>query len=179
MRRAIRRALTGAVLATVACVSPALRGGGGRGWIPTLDDAKQAVIAGRYDDADSVLAKYATAHAGSSEAYEAAYWRAVFLLDPGNHTGSLAEGTVLLDDYLAGSPSLPHRREAVTLRRLAAELQTTRKLAAANTETPTAAPRTIVVDDKSKDEEVERLRAQLAKANDELERIRKRLTAKP
>lgn len=172
-----------ALLATGSCLSPALQEPGGeRSWALTLDDAKQAVLGGRYDDADSILAGYARRHAFGDERFEAEYWRAIFLLDPGNPGASNDQGIAALDRYLAARPSLPHRREAVTLRRIAAELRSARQLAAASAAAPVSAPTLVVVDDstaKPKDDEVQRLRAELAKANEELERIRKRLTAKP
>lgn len=174
----------GAVLLLAACVPSSLRGGDTdveRAWRRTLHGANQAVLGGRYDDADSLLARFAASHAGSDLRYEAYFWRAIFLLDPGNRGASTEGGISLLDRYLSGRAALQRRREAVTLRRLAAELQTVRQVAAAHPVVQSEAPKPVaaVVEDRNRDDEVQRLKAELAKANEELERIRKRLTVKP
>ena len=149
-------------------------------WVRALDSSNQAAVAGRYAEADSILIAFSRNFEGTREALEAEYWRAVFMLDPANRNASLEAGIAALDKYLSASPPPPHRREATTLRRLASQFETVSKLAAANTSTPTSAPRTVIVDDHSKDEEIARLRAELAKANEELDRIKKRLgTPKP
>jgi len=145
-----------------------------------LDASNQAALAGRYTEADSILTTFSRTYDGSREALEAEYWRAVFTLDPANRNASLEAGIASLDKYLSATPPPPHRREATTLRRLASQFETVSKLAAANTTTPTSAPRTGIVDDHSKDDEIARLKAELAKANEELDRIKKRLaTPKP
>jgi hypothetical protein len=160
----------------------ALSLGGPHGeWLRTLDEANRAAQAGRYADADSILTTYERAHEGSHEATEAEYWRAVFMLDPANRNASLEAGIASLDKYLSATPAPPHQREATTLRRLASQFETVSKLAAANATTQTTnTTRTIVVDDHSKDDEIQRLKTELAKANEELDRIKKRLaTPKP
>lgn len=144
------------------------------GWAAALDEAQQAVIAGRYDDADHTLARYGEQHPGTSEAREAEYWRGVFKLDPANRSSSVTGAIASLDRYLAGPPTSPHWREAATLRRVAAQLETATRLAAAAL-TPTNVPRPVVVQDQGQADEIARLKAELAKANEELDRIKKRL----
>ena len=111
------------------------------------------------------------------------YWNAVGNLDPANKNGTLDAGIASLDAYLASPGKLRHAEEASVLRSLArnaqqlarveATLQT--KVAAAETK-----PRT-EPDTKTRDEdmvkEIQRLKDELAKANEELERIKKRLAA--
>jgi hypothetical protein len=169
------------LLCVVSCVTPVTTRTAPHGeWVRVLDASNQAALAGRYADADSILTTFSHNYDGSREALEADYWRAVFMLDPANRNASLEAGIASLDKYLSASPPPPHRREATTLRRLASQFETVSKLAAANTTTPTSAPRTVIVDDHSKDDEIARLKAELAKANEELERIKKRLaTPKP
>lgn len=144
-------------------------------WATAYDDAQQAVIGGRYDAADSILAQYIDAHPGTPEASDALFWRALFSLDPGNRSASTATAIAELDRYLDGPPTLPHWREAATLRRVAAQLETSTRLAAAAAQTQTSASRVVTVDDHAKDDELNRLRTELAKANEELDRIKKRL----
>ena len=147
-------------------------------WATAYEDAQQAVIGGRYDDADSILVRYIDAHPGTAEASDALFWRAVFALDPANRASSTTTAIAELDRYLDGPPTLPHWREAATLRRVAAQLETSTRLAAAAAQTQTSATRVVSVDDQSKDAELNRLRTELAKANEELDRIKKRI-AKP
>ena len=146
-------------------------------WALAFDGAQQAAIAGRYADADSILVQYIDAHPDTPEASDALFWRAMFALDPANRSSSITAAIAELDRYLDGPTTLPHWREAATLRRVAAQLETSTRLAAAAAQTQTSAAR-VVVDDHSKDDELNRLRTELAKANEELDRIKKRL-AKP
>lgn len=150
-------------------------------WSQSQTLASQAVVGGRYAEADTILARFAGRHPQSYESLEAEYWRALFLLDPGNPNASRDTAIVLLDQYAAADPNLPHWREAVTLRRVAAQLKTAEKLASAavTTETGQSGARTVVVEAKDRDAEVARLKSELAKANKELERIKRRLTTPP
>ena len=143
-----------------------------------FEGAQQAAIGGRYDEADSILVQYIDTHQGTREASDALFWRAMFALDPANRSTSITAAIADLDRYLDGPPTLPHWREAATLRRVAAQLETATRLAAAAAQTQTSATRVVTVDDHSKDDELTRLRTELAKANEELDRIKKRL-AKP
>ena len=159
-----------------ACIPPATTRSAPHGeWVRALDSSNQAALAGRYAEADSILTTFGQNYEGTREALESEYWRAVFMLDPANRNASLEAGISSLDKYLSASPPPSHRREATTLRRLASQFETVSKLAATNTTTPTSSPRPVIVDDHSKDEEIARLKAELAKANEELERIKKRL----
>lgn len=144
-------------------------------WAVAFDQAQQAVIGGRYADADTILVRFIDAHQGSADAADARFWRALYALDPANGSASTTTAIAELDRYLEGPPSLPHWREAATLRRVAAQLETATRLAAA-AQTQTSVTHVVSADDHSKDDEVQRLRAELARANEELDRIKKRLS---
>ena len=125
------------------------------------------------------------------------YWSAVTNLDPMNKSGTLDAAIASLDAYLASPGKLKHAHEAGVLRtlarnsqqlaRLEAALQQTRLSAAGDTKTDSKAETKPRADPDSKaagrDEEmvkeIQRLKEELAKANEELDRIKKRLAAPP
>ncbi|MEO8561976.1 MAG: hypothetical protein ABI601_07875 [bacterium] len=126
--------------------------------------------AARLGVADRALTDFAQRFPESPEAAEVPYWRALLKLDPTN-VAALKDATALLDAYLAGTPASPHRMEASALRRLIAALDA-RTAAMTAVQPAVAVPRP---DDKAQQEEIARLRDDLAKANAELTRIRRRL----
>ncbi|MEP6991329.1 MAG: hypothetical protein ABJA80_10410, partial [bacterium] len=138
-------------------------------WTPLMLQAAQESAAGRYAVADQLLADFSTRYPASVEASDALYWRAVYKLDPGNSASTPRDAGVLLDGYLA-SGATAHRTEAHTLRRVATALDA-RATAVA---TPPKVD-VVKVDDKVRDEEIQRLKDELAKANAELDRIKRRL----
>ena len=169
-----------------------------REWPATLQAAKVAAREGRYAVADSLLAQFGAANAGSYEAREAAYWRALFLVDPANRQASSAEAVRALNDYFAGGATADGYDEADVLRRvvfhtdsLVRELAQARRLiaeaqeeAAAVGAEVAAAPRPAqptppaqrdTRETRNLVEQVRRLREDLARANQELERVRRRL----
>jgi hypothetical protein len=156
--------------------------GGSRGpdlqneWATTLAYADREVLATRFGVADKLLADFAERHAKTSEGYEATFWRALYKLDPTNGTATPHDAAVLLDAYLASSLTVPHRGAATTLRRVAGVLDKPPAVAAAGV--PTAPAST--ASDKARDEELVKVKEELAKANAELERIKRRVaTPKP
>lgn len=118
---------------------------------------------------------------------EALYWNAVSQLDAANRQGSLDSALALLESYLGSGQTQDHRAEAVVLRQLARDAQQLAKVQAAPHSASTgpearpstdARPQTetkVVVRDEESVKEIQRLKEELAKANEELERIRKRL----
>jgi TolA-binding protein len=150
-----------------------------RDWGQTLAQAEVAAADHRYAEADRLLAEYARLYPGSEGAVESAYWRGVFLLDPNNHDGSPQVAAALLDTYATGEGARPHRLEADVLRRVAGRLEAGAPTTIASNGTPaqSATPVDRNADLKAKDTEIQRLKDELAKANDELERIKRRLTA--
>ncbi len=117
---------------------------------------------------------------------ESQFTRALALLEPGSNLAAIDTAAMLLDAYLAHSGHTTRRAEAVVLRRLAgdewqlARVATALQLegAADNRAKSTDAPPARTDNDSLK--EIQRLKDELAAANAELERIKKRLaTQKP
>ena len=149
-------------------------------WPQTLAQAEAAASERRYADADRLLANFATLHPGTEGAVESAYWRGVLALEPANQDASAQVAIAFFDTYGKSAGALPHRLEADVLRHVAQKLQSlSTPTVASTTPSGTTAPATAStpVDVKAKDAEIQRLKDELAKANDELDRIKKRLTA--
>lgn len=157
-------------------------------WDRTRSETRRNVEAGNYRAADRLLAEFERVHPNTREARETSFWRAAYLVDPANPYGSLQGGIAGLDAYLANEPDGWYRNEASILRRTAISA---RGLAAGATRnwvrdtvivvTRTTGP-TPAASQRSRDEEIAELRSQLARsktelaeANAELERIKKRL----
>jgi hypothetical protein len=138
----------------------------------TILQAAQEVNDGRYGVADRILTDYSARYPTSPEGADATYWRALYKLDPANPNAAPRDAIALLDSYLSGLAGT-HRTEAQALRRLANAMEA-RAVATMTTATPTKvdAPKP---EDKAKDEEMQRLKDELAKANAELDRIKRRL----
>ena len=150
----------------------------------SLQQAEREVSSSRFGVADRALADFALGHPNTPEAVETAYWRALFMLDPANQTASRRDAIAMLDSYLNAPIAVMHRGAATTLRRIAAALDRPVPVAAANPPSPAPSQRAEAkadtkadtkAEDKSRDEEVQRLKEELAKANAELERIKKRV----
>ena len=134
-----------------------------------IEAARQRVDSGDYPAADRILAEYALKHPGTAEAREMPFWRAMYIVDPQNRTASIAQGIRALDLYLASDGAIWYRPQAEVLRRTALVIQSIRQA---------QAPRQVNGRDTvfiTREEEIAALRDQLAKANAELERIKKRL----
>ena len=121
-----------------------------------------------------------------SSAPDSLYWKAVGQLDA-NKESSLDSALTNLDAYLASGTEQPHRREAMVLRQLVRDSKQLARvevaLQQARSDTSHARPHSDGETKRRDDEavkEIQRLKDELAKANEELERIRKRLaTPKP
>ena len=145
-------------------------------WPNTLARAEGAAVSGRYVEAERWLTEFAARYPGTDEAQETVYWRAVLKLDPGNRDGGLALSRALLDSYLRAEGALQHRTEAEVLRQLAVRLDTAGPVASpTGIQAPVAGSPVDRAELKAKDAEIQKLKEELAKANDELERIKKRL----
>jgi hypothetical protein len=116
---------------------------------------------------------------------EAQFTRALELFGPTANIGALDTATALLDAYLAHGGHVARRPEAVALRRLAGDAMQLLRVASAlqqertdnRTKTGETAP---ARQDNDSLKEIQRLKDELAAANAELERIKKRLaTQKP
>jgi hypothetical protein len=132
-----------------------------------MDAVRAAVDRGRYAAADSILASFAALYPGTPEADETAFWRALLRADPALPTDSVSQVIGALDAYLTGERA-PHRVEAAVVRRLLALVDSLRTANAAQHAAAEAR-------DKSRDEEVNRLKEELQRSQAELERIKRRL----
>jgi hypothetical protein len=163
-----------------------------REWPATLELAQYTAAQGRFEAADSILASFAARYPGTAETLETAYWRALFKLDPLDRTESLAPAMSLLDGYVADTRPREHLVEAVSLRRLATQIEalatrTAPTVATAQRDTrepppttrPSAEQRPAAEPSAADAAEIKRLKDELAKANAELERIRRRLMRPP
>jgi len=116
---------------------------------------------------------------------EAQFARALALLEPGVNLATLDTASALLDVYLAREGYVARRPEAVALRRLAGDAIQLSKVAGALQAERTdnrakSAEGTPARTDGDALKEIQRLKDELAAANAELERIKKRLaTQKP
>lgn len=119
---------------------------------------------------------------------ESQYHRAIGYLEPGSTTAALDSAIRFLDGYLAHAGYIERRSEAQILKRLASDaIQLSRVAAALQQERAANSERTKAGDtaaapksDTDSLKEIQRLKDELAAANAELERIRKRLaTQKP
>lgn len=155
-----------------------------------LADARTAADSGRWATADRILVEYMARHPDSDEAHEALYWRALFRLAPGNDSTANALAIPTLEQYLNRDEAdfrteakilLDHARTFAALRTEAAAkereiAQVRAALGRAQERQPEAAsPTTQPAPDRGLAQEVERLKAELTRANQELERIRRRL----
>jgi hypothetical protein len=131
--------------------------------------AQRKAEEGDYLGADRILADYALRNQGTVEAREISFWRAMYMVDPQNRMASIAQGIRALDIYLAGEGALWYRPQAEVLRRTALVVQSVRQAPAAR---QVNGRDTVFI---SREEEIASLRDQLARANAELERIKKRL----
>ena len=153
----------------------------------TLYHARQNVDAGNYWAAERVLDEFARTHPDTREAREIAFWKAAYQVDPANDRGSLSGGIAALEAYLAAADTTGwYRNEATLLRRTAVVAQgvsrNTQASADPSRTAGTTTTDTVVLVNRSRDEEIVALREQLAKTREELskvsaelERIKKRL----
>jgi TolA-binding protein len=176
-----------------------------RDWPATLQAAKEAARAGRYAEADSTLARFAARYPSSYQAREAAYWRALLLVDPANTQASTDEAFRALNQYFADGSTADGYDEATVLRRVVQRIDSLNRALAqadrliaeaheavaedprpANPAQPPspaaptpAAPRenrAQARENRNLVDQVRRLREELSKSNQELERVRRRLS---
>lgn len=179
-----------ALAAATGCISvhapTFMRAAPERAWPSTLEAAQGFARARQFDPADSALAAFAVRYPGTPEAFESSYWRALYKMDPINPHASLTTAVAELDAYIGNVKSEEHGREAETLRRIAGQIENLNKLAAnamASTKEqpgqPSDSGKAGAAQSSASDEEVKRLRDELAKANAELDRIKRRLAQPP
>lgn len=147
-------------------------------WVTALSMAQASALSGRYGEADSVLASFAVAHAGSPEGSETSYWRAVFALDPANPNRSLKDAIYHLDRYVGDTTALAHSTEARTLRRIAGTMDSlSQPVVLTSASEPSEADSAATPKQQELAKEVQRLKEELEKSTAELDRIKRRLAA--
>ena len=136
-------------------------------------EAAVDVQAGRYGVADRLLADFTSQFPRTPEAADASYWRVLYRMDPANQVASAGDATALVDSALAMPLDSAQRADFLALRRISAALQRLAILAA--NAVPATGDSLSRAEEKPSSDEVQRLRSELAKANAELERIKKRV----
>jgi hypothetical protein len=136
-------------------------------WIATFAAMQMAIDSGRFSAADSILAEFDRTDATARDSSESAFWRAMLESDPRNPAFTPADARAALEAYAAGDHP-KHRTEVVVMLRL---LSASDSLRAVQTAQHTAAE----ARDKARDEEMQRLRDELARTQAELDRIKRRL----
>ena len=177
----VRRTAFATLLVAAGCATGRAFGGAARrDWGDTLAQAQSAANDRRFADADRLLADFAARYPGSEGAVESAYWRGVISLEPSNRDASAQIAVAFFETYSRGGGKLPHLTEANILRDIAVRLQAAGSpTVAVSSPSPggSTAPAVGAADLRAKDTEIQRLKDELAKANDELDRIKRRLTA--
>ncbi len=145
-------------------------------WGALLNRTDSLANAGRHAAADSALRAFAASYPGTRAAEEVTFWRALYKLDPRSSAATRAEGRALLESYLASDKTAWYRGQANVLRHLARELVLAEQAAA-----QASGDTTIVITDTSaagiaaRDRVIRTQRAEIARLNAELERIKRRL----
>ena len=140
-------------------------------WEQTIDSVRTFVAAHQYAEAERTLAAFAVAHAGTPEAAESDFWRALLLSDPANAEATSHDAIAALDAYIARGASAPRYLEALTLKRLIASGDTLRSTIAA---TRAAADQR----DRARTDELAKKQLELDSVSTELERIKRRLSGR-
>ena len=136
-------------------------------WVGTLAMVQTAVDSGRFTEADSILVAFEKSEASPQEARESAFWRALLSADPRNPAFRPAAARAALETFASGTP--PHRQiETDVLLRL---LAVSDSLRASQAIQRTAGD----LRDRARDEEMQKLRDELARTQAELDRIKRRL----
>lgn len=180
MRRAARCATPLLLLLAAACSTRPrwMQSEPERDWPSTFASARRAVEDGKYADADRELERFGKEHGGTPQGDESLFWRALYMVDPANKDARARDAIPLLDVYLTRS-ARPRHAEALVLKRTAEAIDALARAAVerhAAASLPAGTPRT-APEDAARDEELVKLREELAKTQDELERIKRRLAA--
>jgi hypothetical protein len=143
-----------------------------RAWPVLRARAGAEVAAGRYGIADRMLADFTSQFPGTAEGADATFWRALYRVDPSNQTASARGAIAVVDSALAMPLDSARRANLLALRRIAIAVE---RVDSRGTGETIAAGDTAKGDEKSQSDEIQRLKSELAKANAELERIKKRV----
>lgn len=171
----MRAACFAAVLIVTACVSRQQRPPE-----PTVPErftvaatqARVAAARGMHQHADDVLRGFIEAHPDTPEAREAQYWRAIFRLEAASSKADRDEALRHLDGYLADTAVVMHGAEARIIRTL---LRSADSLQIVRDSMSGSARQAAASREEELKKEVQTLKEQLDKTNEELNRIRRRL----
>jgi hypothetical protein len=144
--------------------------------VDAVTRARYAAAHGQHNEADIILAQFIDAHADTPEAREAAYWRAILLLDASASRADRDAARQQLDAYLADTAASAHAVEARLLRQFLVTVDSTSQ---ATDSVTTAARQAAAAREEELKKEIQSLKEQLDKTNDELNRIKRRLEARP
>jgi len=168
-----------AALALSACASSPRTGrdsADAAAWGALLNTVDSLANAGSHAAADSALLDFARRHPGTRAAEEVLFWRALYKLDPRSSAATRAEGRTLIDSYIASEKTIWYRGQANVLRHLAREIVLAEQAAR-----QASGDTTVVISDTSpagiaaRDRVIRTQRAEIARLNAELERIKRRL----
>ncbi len=170
-RSTVSKVVVGALLLGACARSPeaAKPPAPGEAFSNAIVTAGRRAEAGDYAGADRILSDFALKSKGTDEATEISFWRALYMVDPSNKTASIPEGLRAIDIYLTTPGARMYKPQALVLKRTAQSVQALRQAQIA----PKISGRDTVF--VTREEEIAALKDQLAKANAELERIKKRL----
>ena len=136
-------------------------------WTRTMAAVQAAADSGQFATADSILTAFEHVEAGSADATESAFWRAMLRADPRNPAFEPVEARRGIEAYLA-APNPRRRTEAGVMLRMLDLADSLRAVQAAQRSSAEAR-------DRARDEEVQKLRDDLQRTQAELDRIKKRL----
>jgi hypothetical protein len=143
--------------------------------LAVLTRARVAAAAGQHNEADGILARFVQANPSTPEAREATYWRAILQLEAARSRAERDAARRYLDSYLTDTAVAPHVAEARIIRRLLVLVDSMSQA----TDSATAAARQAAAREEELRKEIQSLKEQLEKTNDELNRIKRRLGSRP
>lgn len=138
--------------------------------------ARGAAAQGQHNAADETLRRFVEANPSTPEGREAAYWRVILRLEAATSLADRDEAKRNLDAYLADTAMTAHMSEARILRRLLATVDSTSR---ASDSVNTAARQAAAAREEELKKEIQSVKEQLEKTNEELDRIKRRLGARP
>lgn len=144
--------------------------------VEAVTRARVATSARQRDEAAAILTRFIDANPSTPEGREAAYWRAILRLESATSQADRDEAKRDLAAYLADTAMTPHAIEARLIRDLLAAVDST--LQAGDSASAAARQAAAAREDELK-KEIQSLKDQLAKTNEELDRIKRRLGARP
>lgn len=179
MARLTLAALLACVLGTACAIPPSRYTSLGplakQEWPSAIAQVQLFVQERRFDEAERLLVDFSQRYPSTREDAETLFWRGLYRLDPANRSADSHIALDLFGTYLRSEMPIVHRAEAETLQRVAVRMETLREAAAAPVAPPPTPTSDRTAELRAKDAEIQRLKDELAKANDELERIKKRL----